>query len=117
MHTMPLEDLGAYLDAHGIATLGVDLFLGTIPLETSGGAIPDGLLALQEMGGAPSLAVHDGAKQVIEQPAVRVLARGAPHDYLDARTRAQAAFLALRRVTKGGGGGGGGGRSRGGAGY
>lgn len=83
---MLLDDLGSYLVARGVGTLGSDLFLGSLP-ETDDTAV----LALVESPGEPS----DGtfANQVVEHPRFQVVGRA--RDYESARNKIQLAYRAL----------------------
>lgn len=63
-----LDDIGAYLAAHSIGTVGTNLFLGDMP-ET-----PDICVALYEYAGEPPEAAHDS--QVLEYPGLQVRVRG-----------------------------------------
>lgn len=96
---MVLDDLGTLLQAAGVGTLGATLFKGRIPLDVPGGTAQHSLLALIEVPGMPSERVHDGRDASVEQPMIQVVARGLPHDYMDARTRAQAAYETLDGLT------------------
>lgn len=90
-----LDDLGLYLEDVGVGIPGETLFLGQVPLDVPGVAVQDALLALIEVPGLPPERVHTRRDAVIEQPVIQVLARGLQHDYVEARTRAQTAWLAL----------------------
>lgn len=92
---MVLDDLGVYLHTVGVGVLGVTLFKGRIPLDAPHILVQDAVLALIEVPGLPADRVHDGTAANIEQPMIQVVARGLPHDYMDARLRADAAYLAL----------------------
>jgi hypothetical protein len=90
-----LDDLGAYLEAQDVGTLGVSLFRGPLPLDSRLAPVHDAIMALIETPGLPSLHVHNKKEASAERPTVQILARGAPFDYEEARARAQAAYDAL----------------------
>ena len=94
-----LDDLGTLLQAGGVGMLGSTLFKVRIPLDVAGTPAQDSLLALIEVPGLPPERVHDGREASVEQPMIQVVARGLPHDYMDARTRAQAAYDTLDGLT------------------
>jgi Bacteriophage minor capsid protein len=90
---MVLDDLGAYLEAHGVGVLGTTLFKGGIPVDAPEVVMQDTLVALVETPGLPPVHTLDFARY--EQPVVQVIARGAPYQYAACRLQAQAAFDAL----------------------
>jgi hypothetical protein len=92
---MLLDDLGSYLQAQGVATLQATLFKGGIPMDSSEAPVDDAIMALVETAGLPPFHVHNIQAASFEQPTAQIIVRGAPYDYAEARTRAQAAFLAL----------------------
>lgn len=94
-----LDDLGAFLETAGVGILGQTLFKGRLPMDAPHVLVQDAVLALIEVPGLPADRVHDGPAANIEQPMIQVLSRGLPHDYMDARTRAEAAYLALDGLT------------------
>jgi Bacteriophage minor capsid protein len=94
-----LDDLGLFLQTAGVGTLGTTLFKGRIPMDAPHVLVEDAVLALIEVPGLPANRVHDGPAANIEQPMIQVLSRGHPHDYVEARTRAEAAYVALDGLT------------------
>lgn len=90
-----LDDLGTFLQTAGVGILGTTLFKGRLPLDAPNVLVQDSAMALIEVPGLPSDRVHDGPAANIEQPMIQIVSRGLPHDYMDARTRAEAAYLAL----------------------
>jgi hypothetical protein len=92
---MLLDDLGAHLQAQGVGTLQIDLFKGGLPMDSANAPVHDAILALIETAGLPPFHVHTQQAASFEQPVVQVVVRGNPHDYQEARLRAQAAFEAL----------------------
>jgi Bacteriophage minor capsid protein len=93
-----LDDLGLYLQTQGLGTLGTDLFLGGLPVDVPSAVQQDDVTALVETPGFPAQYVHDVAGISWEQPVVQILVRGAAHDYVSARTQAQAVFVALGQI-------------------
>lgn len=78
-----LEAVGDYLVAQGQGTLGVSIFLSTMP-ET-----PDALVAVYEsVGDTPSFTMG-GAAVAINRPVIEVIVRGAKNDYPGARDKAE----------------------------
>ncbi|MDD3921343.1 MAG: minor capsid protein [Eubacteriales bacterium] len=73
---MLLAEIGAYLAANGIGTVGTTIFYGQMP-ET-----PDVCVALFEYAGEPPESTHD--RQHYEKPGLQVLVRGT--SYATART-------------------------------
>jgi hypothetical protein len=69
-----LSDIGNYLQAQGIGTLGADLFLGLMPDQ------PDNCIALFEYAGSPPDLHWNG-----EYPGLQVRVRN--KSYADARTK------------------------------
>lgn len=90
-----LDDIGAYLQSVGVGTLGTTLFKGRLPLDAPHILVQDAVQALIEVPGLPPERVHDGPVASIDQPMIQVVTRGQPHDYAEARTRAETAYLAL----------------------
>jgi hypothetical protein len=95
---MLLDDLGTYLQAQGIGTVGTTLFKGSIPQDAPALNVQDALVALIETPGLPPMHVHSVSGPDVEQPTVQVVSRGAPYAYAAARTKAEAAFVALDSV-------------------
>lgn len=81
---MILSEIGAYLAANGIGTVGTDIFLGILP------DVPDSCCGLFEAGGmAPYRAFRSAPGQpVAERPRLQVICRDNEFDYSDARTKA-----------------------------
>ena len=95
---MTLEDLGNYLQAEGLGTLGTTLFLGGLPVDAPNVSTQDAITALVETPGFPPEYVHDVGHPSRERPVVQILTRGAPYDYAAARTWAQGIWVALGRI-------------------
>lgn len=92
MATTVLDDLGAYLAAQGVGTVGATIFLGVGLPEN-----PAACLALKEYGGrAPDFTLPATAGVSTEYPRVQVIARDTT--YALARARAEAAYEALSKV-------------------
>jgi Bacteriophage minor capsid protein len=94
-----LDDLGAYLQAEGLGTLGTDLFLGTMPLDAPNVVTQDAVTSLEETPGFPAQYVHTPPGVSVEHPVIQILVRGAPYDYAGARSHAQDIFLALGKIS------------------
>jgi len=86
-----LDELGVYLAAQGVGTVGTDLFLGGLP------DAPPACVAVLETGGMASAKAMRAApgSPVAEQPGFQVIARGAPFDYEGPRAKAQLAYRKL----------------------
>lgn len=95
---MILDELGQYLQAEGLGTLGTTLFLGGLPVDAPNVAPLDAITALVEMLGFPAEYVHDVVSPSREVPVVQILTRGAPYDYATARTWAQEIWVALGSI-------------------
>jgi hypothetical protein len=95
---MLLDDLGTYLQAQGIGTVGTTLFKGGIPQDAPAVSVQDALVALIETPGLPPMHVHSVPGPDVEQPTVQVVSRGTPYAYAVARTKAEAAFVTLDSV-------------------
>jgi hypothetical protein len=93
-----LDDLGAFLQAHGFGTLGQSIFLGSIPLDPPGSGVQDAVLGLFEIPGLPSEKVHDLLGPAVERARVQLRWRGTPYGYAAARTQAGNAFRLLETV-------------------
>ena len=89
---MLLDELGTYLQAQGVGTLGQSLFKGLMPLDTPA-TTADAIVALLEVPGESVVSAHDGAKY--EQPHVQVVSRGVAYGYAAAREKAHDAWMAL----------------------
>ena len=86
---MVLDEIGAFLAAGGIGTVGTTIFLGSSP-DT-----PDACVTVYEYGGLPP--EHTlGTDNVIERPRVQVVARGALNDYAAARSKAKDIFNVMK---------------------
>lgn len=84
---MLLDEIGAYLEAQAVGTLGADLFLSALPDQ------PDTAAAVLETGGfEPDLAA------AVDNPTFQIICRSA--DYGAARAKAQAAYVALHGLTE-----------------
>jgi len=86
---MLLEEVSAYLQAQGLGTVGVDLFLSRLD-DT---AVPAQATALYEYPGAPPAYVLSQLAIHLEEPRLHVRCR-AEH-YVDARLQAEAIVRAL----------------------
>jgi Bacteriophage minor capsid protein len=93
-----LEDLGAYLEAEGLGTLGTTLFLGGLPLDTPTHPTADAITALVATPGFPAEYVHDVLAPSREIPVMQILTRGAPYDYPGAWTWAWEIWVALGSI-------------------
>lgn len=89
---MLLDELKQYLITTVPLTSG-EVFTGILP-DT-----PDACVAVLEYGGVAPEYIHDSASPAIEFPRVQVLTRGAQYDYETARTKAEAVYGALSRVS------------------
>jgi hypothetical protein len=93
-----LQEVAAKLVALNVGTLGVDLFLGSMP-DTI-----DECVAVYEYGGAPAEKGFGTPGVVYENPSIQVVARGPkpvpgePAAYTGPRAKAEAAFLGLATV-------------------
>lgn len=92
MATTVLDDLGAYLAAQGVGTVGATIFLGVgLP------AAPAACLVLKEYGGrAPSFTLPATSGISTEYPRVQVIVRSTT--YALARATAEAAYKAFAKV-------------------
>jgi hypothetical protein len=89
---MLLDEIGAYLQAQSIGTLGTDLFRGELPDHV------DSAVGVFETPGASPTYVQDDAGVKLESPHFMVLARGAREDYEAPRQKAEDALTALAAV-------------------
>lgn len=90
---MVLDELKDRLVAQGVGVYGTSLFLG------SKAVIPDGngpYISLIETGGSGPTRIHNQGAGNTQRPTVQVVVRA--KSYLDARTKAKAAYLALDGV-------------------
>ena len=96
---MVLDELVAYLAAHGIGTAAVDIFYGSMK-----DTFPDEVVLLQEYGGIqdePNMSDPGGAPGYgvrLEYPRIQVLHRGKRDDYVTPRTKAEATRKVLMAV-------------------
>lgn len=74
---MLLDELAARVTSQGLVAAGFTLLIGELP------ASPDAVIVLRETGGAGPEIAFGG--DIVEQPGVQVVVRGAPHDYVPAR--------------------------------
>jgi hypothetical protein len=92
---MILDDLGTYLQAQGVGTLGTTLFKGTIPADDATG-VQHALVALVETpAGLPGVHAHTYQEATYHQPVIQIVARGEPYGYQAARQKAEQVFVAL----------------------
>src|SRR5438309_2178295 len=90
--TMLLDEVGTYLQAQGVGTLGTNMFKGDLPPDV------DTVIAIIETGGfAPADQMGSQTLPGYERPSIQILCR-AP-TYGTARTNADAAWRALTKVT------------------
>lgn len=82
-----LDDIASVLQAAGVGTPGVDLFLGMMP------DAPDRATAIYEYAGEPPEFDHDELSPAIRRMRIQVMCRDP--DYEAARTQADATFNAL----------------------
>lgn len=87
---MLLDDIGAFLQAEGLGTLGEDFFLSTSP-DT-----PDTAIVVREYGGEAPVMVHNTPGVAYELPRFQVACRAV--DYETARLAAERCYRALARV-------------------
>lgn len=86
---MTLNEIGAYLQANGVGTVGTDIFLDRMP-ET-----PDTCIALFEYGGSPTHRTMNALPGTANAEVVRIqiLCRAATH--VTARSKARSIFALL----------------------
>ena len=87
-----LDDLSTYLVAEGIGVAGTTLFVGEVP------PTPDQCVFLIETAGLAAEGQFGSDDLLYEHPRFQVVSRDAKGNYEAARTKAQAAFLALGKV-------------------
>ncbi len=87
------EDVGAYLQAEGVGTVGVDLFYHQRPDQ------PDAVTVVRRYGGLAPTRTHDGA--TYERPRIQVSCRAPaePASYATAVAQAERCASALMRLT------------------
>lgn len=90
---MILEEVGTYLEAHGVGIIAQTLFLGSMPQDEPGTGGQDAIMALIEIPGMSSSRTHDLAHY--EQPVLQIATRGLPYGYPAARQKAQDAWALL----------------------
>jgi hypothetical protein len=90
---MIVEDIGAYLQANGIGTLSVDLFLHVAPDK------PDDLMSVTEYSSDPPQYIHDKAKVEIELPRIQIAARSMRPEV--GRLKAERAYQLLMAIHNG----------------
>jgi hypothetical protein len=95
---MFLDEVGQYLQANGLGTLGVDLFLGSMPIDAPNVTTQDAITALYETPGFPGQYVHSTLGVDWEQPVLQFITRGAPYDYAGVRAHAETLYVALGRI-------------------
>lgn len=84
---MLLDELGLYLQAQGVGTLGTDLFTGTLP------DAPDNAVAIYEYGGVSPVSTLGPGQAKFERPRIQVLARATT--YSAARSKIETVFKLL----------------------
>ena len=86
-----LDEVGTYLAAQGIGTLGTNLFLGFAP------DAPDQVTVLYEAGGqAPIRAMGQAAgSPVAQRPRLQVVCRDTQYEYATARSKAKSVYAIL----------------------
>ena len=92
---MLLDEVGAYLEVQGVATLEQDLWLGSRPEEGT-----DPIIVVAEYPGQAPEYQNDstaGFGPVRENPQLQIMGRG--EDYQAVRAKVQAAWIALSKVT------------------
>lgn len=80
-----LDDLGVYLQAQSIGTVGTDLFKGILPES------PDDCISIDQSGG-----VEPDRELPLEKPTIQVLVRN--DDYATGLTKAKAIYDLLHRA-------------------
>lgn len=84
---MLLDEIGNYLQAQGVGTIGTDLYLSQMPDQ------PDTALSIQETGGYPPDLHAD-----IDYPTFQIMCRSM--DYQTARSKAEDAFKVLHGLAE-----------------
>jgi hypothetical protein len=87
---MILDEIGSFLAAEGVATVGTTLFKSLLPDS------PDTAMALFETGGLSGQYVLGGLPVDTERPGLQILCRA--NDYSTARQHAENAYRALDSV-------------------
>lgn len=88
-----LESIGDYLVTNSHGTLGVNLFLGTLPES------PDVCTAVYENSGTPPSFTMGSGGIAIDYPMIQVISRAEKEDYPTARDRVEAIRNLLASVT------------------
>lgn len=88
-----LESIGDYLVTNNHGTLGVNLFLGTLPES------PDVCTAVYENSGTPPSFTMGSGGIAIDYPMIQVISRAEKEDYPTARDRVEAIRNLLAAVT------------------
>lgn len=88
-----LESIGDYLVTNSHGTLGVNLFLGTLPES------PDVCTAVYENSGTPPSFTMGSGGIAIDYPMIQVISRAEKEDYPTARDRVEAIRNLLAAVT------------------
>lgn len=88
------QDIGAFLVAQGVATLG-QVFYGALPASELS---PDQCLAIIPRPGLKPEQKYGVTTVAYDKPAIQILVRGPREDYAAARTMAFAAYEALGAV-------------------
>ena len=86
-----LDELGTYLQAQGIGTLGTDLFRSRLP------DAPNAAVGLVETGGQAPTFVMDANGVNVDHPSLQVLCRA--DAYPDARSKANDVITALVAIS------------------
>lgn len=86
---MILESLATRLEAQGVATRAVNLYLGILP-ET-----PDAVIGIFEYAGSPPVEVFDDSGASLDVPSVQVMVRAGRNDYVAGRNKMVAVRNAL----------------------
>lgn len=82
-----LQEIGTYLQAQGVGTLGTNLFTGLMP-DT-----PDACVALLEYPGGAGIYTFGSGGTIIENPRIQVIARGTT--YPGAQSSIHSVYTAL----------------------
>lgn len=88
---MLLDELGSYLQAQALGTLGTDLFTGLLPDS------PDAAVAILEYGGVAPVHALGGGNAKWERPRVQVVVRATT--YSAARTKIETIYKLLHKLT------------------
>ena len=88
---MLLDEIGNYLQAQAVGTLGTDLFTGTLP------DAPDACTGLMEYGGAAPVHALGGGQAKYERPRLQVVVRATT--YTAARTKIETVYKLLQALS------------------